>query len=221
MQRALLLDMDGVITRSPRISHIVQDRVCSFVSNRLHMCHHKARRVNEHLYNQFGHTLIGMQKLYDPSITLTDFCSYVYDKRFLNTIEPSVEELKTFNLFLEKVKDKQVPVYIFSNANKDWCVHMLQTDTIPIISCDHFIFDDRAAPDVCLKPNLCTYLKVMKYLKAQNYIFVDDSIKNLLPIISHKNWKAVWMNNCPINKENIDSVSLHTINELDQLFISL
>ena len=221
MRRVVLLDMDGVITKSKRLSFPIRDRVCSYVSSRLKVPYHKAERINHHLYSNFGHTLLGLQKIYDPTLTLQDFCSYVYDPSFLKQLDPNPEEIQTFQQFVEKAKEKGIPVYIFTNANTQWVKHVLQSSHYPTIACDHPIYAHSMSPEPNLKPNPSTYIRVMQYLKAQQYIFVDDSIPNLLPMLHHKDWKVIWMNNDPYTKENIQSHNLHTINELNQFFISL
>jgi beta-phosphoglucomutase-like phosphatase (HAD superfamily) len=219
--KVLLLDMDGVITKSPRLSYPIRDRVCSFVSKKLKVSNTKAQGINEHLYKQFGHTLIGLQKIYDPSITLQDFCSYVYDPALLKSVTPDQNEINYYNDFVEKARSKEVPIFIFTNAPAAWCKHLLQSDQHQIIGCDHHIYAHNMFPEVCLKPCYATYFKVMQHLRADQYIFVDDSIQNLLPMMHNKYWKVVWMNNDPMVKENMNSHVFHTINNLEQLFISL
>jgi FMN phosphatase YigB (HAD superfamily) len=225
--KVLLMDMDGVLIRHPMYAKSIQTRVHGFVKKKLdkYMPDKKVEQINKVLYREFGHTVIGMQKIYDNNISLKEFSDYVYHKEFLNNLPIVNEDEVAIKNILKIARENNTDVYIFSNAPDAWCNKVLESmniTDIPIIGCDHFIYQHSDSSNLCLKPNFITYLKVMQYINLKNtksentFIMVDDQIQNVLPMIDHPNWKGVWLNHDKTDYQ-IYTPKLYTINELDQL----
>ena len=225
--KVLLMDMDGVVIKHPMYAKSIQNRVHSFVKKKLDkfMPDKKVEQINKVLYKEFGHTVIGMQKLYDSNITLKEFSDYVYHKDFLNTLHVINEDEVAIKRLLKAAQEKNTDVYIFSNAPDAWCNKILESMNItdmPIIGCDHFIYQNSESASLCLKPNFITYLKVMQYINLKNtktkntFIMVDDQIQNVLPMIDNPNWKGVWLNHDKTDYQ-IYTPKLYTINDIEQL----
>lgn len=226
--KVLLLDMDGVVTKNKMLSSAIKNRVNAYVKKMVNkrISNKAAAEYNKHLYMNHGHTLLGLQKEVDINITLDDFCDYVYDKNFLNSIKFENEPNKEMNKLIDNCRKLKIPIYIFSNAPEIWCKkvlnHMEIDDTIEILGCDHYLYNFSFYPSMCLKPNYITYIKVMNYLnksynKPEKILFVDDSIKNIIPMMDHPQWKTIWMNNS-FSNPHIYSKTLNTINTLDELY---
>lgn len=235
--KVVLLDMDGVVIRHPTVFKILTNRVNSFVRQKVnpHMSMDKASKINEVLYTEFGHTVIGLQKVYDSNITNKDFCDMVYNKPFLDYVDildqdpEFLEQALDFQKFVAACNKQEIPVYIFSNANYTWCRSILDMMKISsmkdnsIISCDSEAYTD-VKNEVCLKPNKITYMKAMQHIykttKSRDnleVVYVDDHIRNLIPVMHNKFWTPVWMNNSK-KKYNIHSENMHTINDINQLY---
>jgi FMN phosphatase YigB (HAD superfamily) len=220
--KVLLLDMDGVVTKNKVLSKAIKNRVTGYVKKTInkHMTNKKADEINKVLYTEFGHTLLGLQQVYNSNITLEHFTNYVYDDAFVKHIKFKCDEEIALKKLLETCKEVNIPVYIFSNAPERWCKTILESmniNNMNIIGSDHYIFKYNTYPFPCLKPNYITYIKVMQFVnqyKNRELLFVDDSIKNLMPVLNHPNWKTIWMT----EDSNIYSKYLYSINDIEQLY---
>lgn len=206
--KIVVLDVDGVILRHPPTFHKVYKRIESYVAKTVRLSQSDGASVNSVLYKQFGHTHLGLQKMYSNKSTLDAFNNFVYTDEILNSIHNSVynvdmlHHLIDLQHFLEKCKENNIPIYMFSNAPYTWC-SQVQTvcnlhNWIPsenIITCDHDIFAKSIAP---LKPQPIVYKTVQDYLSFQHgnpdlqIVYVDDALCNLVPIVDAPRWTPVW-----------------------------
>lgn len=208
VRKAVVLDVDGVILRhQPTLNKVVK-RVQNYVSLTTGVPHEEAHRINEVLYTQFGHTYIGLQKLYGHKMGLQNFNNYVYTSDIIQSISnatynvDALHHLIELQEFLEFCRMSNVPVYMFSNAPDAWCYQVCTifnlTRWIPsenIISCDHDVF--QAAKQPSLKPQASVYATLQNFLSHQSQdpdmriIFVDDSFTNLIPVLDAPRWKPI------------------------------
>jgi hypothetical protein len=240
-KKCFVLDMDGVIFRHSGVSLQLNSKVNLFVKKSVnkYMDDGKAFKINTQMYKEFGHTLIGLQKIYDKNLEIKDFNNYVYDIEFINYIKRSCkedevqEDGKTFKELLKVCNNKKIPVYIFSNANKEWCNTILDKMNVlelmnnnNIITSDNEIYDNssiKSTKQIFLKPYGHTYLKVMDYIfKNEDYddlqlIYVDDQLKNLIPIMNNSIWKPILMREKEGYYEKICTDNLYTIDDLSEL----
>lgn len=221
--KTLLLDMDGVILHQPNIHRFVSIRATSFVRTSLKdiipdMSFHHAETINKHLYSTYGHTLIGLNKVFDLNKTNEEFNQYVYDDVTMNYV-PNFQDDITLNKrandirkLLEKCKKNNIPVYIFSNAPIKWCkmiVNMmkLSIDSDKIWGSDHLLFTEQQL----MKPMPHLYYKIDDILQHRYHmgnnietVFIDDSMINISSSIQIKDWKSILL--CP-NTPSFDNGS--------------
>ena len=228
--KSIVADMDGVLLRHPKLFKMVSERATGFVKKCInpYMSDQKAKKINEVLYKNFGHTVIGLNTVYKSDITTKDFCEYVYDKDFLQNM-PQIERDNCFyeaqyevkNL-VQKLQQKGISFYVFSNAPVKWCITAMNMMNIDIdlqkvIGCDSYIYGDQ----MVLKPQKEAYIKIADHIyetdgfpyKTQ-LIYMDDQMINLMPVVDHPHWKAIWYHP---NKDHIYTERIYGIEELDQL----
>lgn len=230
------MDMDGVIMRHPVALQVLTNRVNSFVREKVnpYMSLEKAEKINKILYGHFGHTVIGLQKVYDSNITNKDFCKAVYNKSIMDYLdllhkdELFLEQSRDFEKLAEYCKEHEVPLFLFSNANYQWCRKILEQMNVNNISDEAIISSDSEAyegtSEVCLKPNRVTYTKAIQHIyrvtqqkEEVPVVYVDDHLENLAPIMNNTYWKPVWMNTNP-GIQDLYTENLHTIRDLNQLY---
>ena len=234
--KVFMMDMDGVVLRHPTVFKILGSRVQSFVRKNVnpYMSDKEVEKMNQVLYKDFGHTVLGLQRLYDSNISINNFCEYVYDKPLMNYVEILNrddifnENALEFRRFLETCKDKDIPVFIFSNANQLWCRSILDTMEITSLPNSHIIGCDSQAyqttKEVCLKPNKVTYSKAVQYVYKtlagpleREFVYVDDQVQNLMPVLNNQYWKKVWFNTDK-EKTEIYTPSMCTVRSIPQLY---
>ena len=240
-QRTLLLDFDGVILKHKPVLQKIQHRVVDYVQKNVHsgyLSEKDAYRLNQDLYTRYGHTHLGMKKLFQPSTRLETFNAYVYDPVFLQSIyyeflthESLHIDLQEFKTWIREFEEKTgIPCYIFTNSPSHWCEMWLMPNGkegkinthIPgirdIFGSNHSLFDTPS--DVLLKPNPVLYRRMETYLNSKNQndphchqlIFVDDSLANLEPIMKRSQWYPIWF-----GKNTSDKASHSSIVQLEQL----
>lgn len=228
--KSIIADMDGVLLRHPKLLKMVSDRATGFVKKCInpYMSDKKAKKINEVLYKNFGHTVIGLNTIYKTDVSVKQFCDYVYDNDFIQNM-PHVDRDNCFyegqyevNNLIQKLNQKGISFYVFSNAPVKWCETALnmmniELDTEKIIGCDSNIYGDQ----MLLKPEKEAYIKIADHIydiggfpyKTQ-LIFMDDQMINLIPVIDHPHWKAIWYRP---NEDHIYTDRIYGIEELDQI----
>lgn len=229
--RALLLDVDGVLLHQPRVMTRISYKVCSFVHKTVPRVNNlmQAMDVNTMLYTSFGHTHIGLQKLYGKSApSLKEFNAYVYDDEILHYLsihqndEIFKRRAKQVQLLLTKASQYGIPCYIFSNAPDVWCdqvIDMLCAGAfIPEanrLSSSHPVFEENLLkPDAKLYKNVATYIQQTHHDKDMEIMFVDDSLINLIPILHNSTWIPIHLKqiSCQIQPEHV-----HIAHEMDDI----
>jgi FMN phosphatase YigB (HAD superfamily) len=230
--KAIIADMDGVLFKHTALSKQVASRAISFVKKRInpYMSDRKARQINEVLYKNYGHTLIGLKELYDPTATIKDYCDYVYDNDFINQMNTIpkddifYENAIEVKRFINRIRMQHIHFYIFSNASVEWCMTCMKmmdidVDTFQVIGCNSEVH----GKGMSLKPYKESYVNLFNHVhdisgfeyKTQ-MIYIDDQMINLQPIINNPYWKTVWYDS---KKEKVYSDRLYCIQELSQLLL--
>lgn len=230
--KAIVADMDGVLFKHSVLSKQVANRAISFVKKRInpYMSDKKAKQINEVLYKNYGHTLIGLNELYDSTATIKDYCEYVYDNDFItqmNTLNKDTifnENAIEVKRFIDRIKMQQIPFYIFSNASVEWCMMGMQMmdidiEKIQVIGCNSEVHGEWMS----LKPYKQSYINLLNHVhdtsgfpyKTQ-VIYVDDQMINLQPVLNNPYWKSIWYNS---TKQSVYTDKLYGIQELSQLFL--
>lgn len=204
MNHVLLLDVDGVIFRHPRVLKTVGYRVTRFVQSRIpQTCGLiDAHQVNKQLYTNYGHTLLGMHEVYSKNAPSLEEFNHVVYRNIDKLLENKVHEDAQLRTLCEIALAKDVPIYLFSNAPHTWCQtiieHMDLCSYIPedrILSSDHPVFQEKLLKPVPkLYENVQTYLQQEHHNKDLGILFVDDSWGNLKPVIRAPGWKPMHFN---------------------------
>lgn len=209
--KVLLLDMDGVMLHQPNLHRFVEMRVASFVRRRLEpvireINYPQAESINRSLYATYGHTLLGLNRIFGMDVSIHEFNAQVYDKTTLDYIQSFQDDahmnrrMNEVRQLLERCHIHRVPVYIFSNAPMCWSrsiVGMMgvHIDDKHILGSDHPLFDRNGR----LKPEVSLYHDVARLIEYRHssdhkLIFVDDSLMNLRPCIGEQRWHPVLLN---------------------------
>ena len=227
--RSLVADLDGVVFQHPRLFQMVSDRAVQFTKKSInpYMSDQKAKKINQTLYKNFGHTVLGIQAIYNPDVSLKSFCDYVYDQDFLNcmdTVEKDsifLEHQITMKQIINHYQQIEKPFYIFSNSPVQWCQNALEMMDISmspnrIFGCDSPIYEQ----NMCLKPMKESYVKVSHWIETKEgypyktqFIYMDDQLINLTPILENPYWKPLWYS----PNEMMYSKNIMTITHLEQL----
>ncbi len=230
MQRkVVLLDVDGVVYRNPRVLQHVGHKCVKYVSKKLQIDLPAAQNINKTLYQKFGHTLLGMQRVYDMHIEdiLEEFNAYVYDRTTMKYLKESGHDESMDHLrqemkdFVEFCNYKDVPVHLFSNAPYRWCreiSHML--DIANVVPSQNIIHSGHLEMGYYLKPERTVYKQVETYLRYMyqdeahedclKFVFVDDSLTNLVPVMDRKDWIPIYMNK-DVKMENANVQTASTV----------
>ena len=150
-----------------------------------------------------------------------------------------------FQSVLDKCRDQNIAFHIFSNAPYSWCLPILTAfdishivlNTNTIFHCNHKYYNnDLLKPDIALYSNIISELKKTQRLQYLNSnsdsnssknrdqlqcIFVDDTLTNLLPILSNEDWKPILYKSLQVNPFYTNTSYIHSISSLSQLKLYL
>lgn len=228
--KALLLDVDGVIIKNRRLLSNVSTNITHYSAKKLHLSLQDAIRVNKLLYSEYGHSYRGLKKACGVTSSLDDFNHKVYDTNIMSELlelrgdfQHSLHAQHLRELAVA-CKTKGIPIYIFSNAPFEWCQTALDVSglsayvpTNNVISCDHDI--SRYFKSDGFKPVKPVYDKLYDYIEhveceRKTLAFVEDSFKNLLPIIGEADWIPIYFDgDIPVHN------SLHIVTAKDIRYI--
>jgi FMN phosphatase YigB (HAD superfamily) len=190
---ALLLDMDGVILRNNTAHKHIAFRCQQYVRKITGIKNPiKVSILNKQLYESTGHTFLGLKNLGYP-INLDEFNEYVYDDMsIIKNI--NAKETNQLTLLKKKCEDKNIKIYIFSNAPIIWSHTILShmNCDIPILSSEY------------LKPQI-EYYNIVESIISEKILFVDDKLMNIMPVINRKRWTTYLFN------EDINIISTNNI----------
>lgn len=198
MKPTILLDVDGVLIRDRNLLNQVSVGAARYVGSKLP--HEKnPTQLNRLLYKAYGHTATGLEKEF--GIDASDFNKKVYTRKLLNQLDDYLESSDDFKKDAQTVRrllSMGYDVELFSNAPLVW--------TEPV---RHALDSFRVSTgEDYSKPNIDSYLK---FDKSVDYIFVDDTIGNLIPCLLFKNWTPVHFS------ERCENTFVKTINSLTLL----
>jgi FMN phosphatase YigB (HAD superfamily) len=209
--KVLMLDVDGVILRDSKVLQKVSHNIVHYFAKELHLPLKNALYVNQLLYSDYGHSYRGLRKLYNFDKSIHHFNRTVYTPEVINLLHNSSTDkvqhmhYNNFVNILSKCQQNDIPVYLFTNAPFLWCKAVLDVSGLDkyigennIISCDHDTM--LLHKDDGFKPVGMVYETVKLFIKRQHHmdeplcIFIEDSFKNLVPIINDKSWLPLHFN---------------------------
>ena len=179
----LILDIDGVVLRSPLLLAHVQDNCVKYVASKLPEAKNP-RDVNRVLYMTHGHTARGLSKAFQ--IDTSDFNEKVYDKRVLDHLAEVIygtefqQEAKEISEFTKKGWN----VTLFTNAPAIWGGRVARAISDQVyLRCpgDNLMTSH-------IKPEARAYAD---FSRVQTHVFVDDSLKNLSTARWLHNWHPI------------------------------
>lgn len=189
MRRVALVDFDGVVLRNPRTSQYIHGKVTTYVSKKAGVCMPVAHAFNQELYTAYGHTYLGL-KAHGFSHSLKDFNDYVYG---------NPEEYEHFKLnsgewegFVRTMKEHNVTVKLFSNADRRWLTNFIPYDK------DLYSFQDYrdSVPELeLLKPKRDIYDFVHYHLPKSKFVLIDDKVSSFCAKLSDPRWYHIWVTN--------------------------
>lgn len=192
MQRtkAILIDYDGVVLRSPKVSKVITKR-CEDLVGKIANRHNieEKRLMNKHLYRSFGHTAIGLRAC-GFKISNIEFNNYIYNNINYHSINNLISEndfdLEGLKCVIDKYKNN---TYIFSNAPRSWIEGTMQkTQTGKKLLEQVNIIDSIDE----LKPDYRAYIKASDNIgrKPNEICIIDDSLTNVYEA-ERQGWKGV------------------------------
>jgi FMN phosphatase YigB (HAD superfamily) len=207
-KKVLLLDMDGVVLHQPNIQRYIVMRVNGFVRRHLEpvikgISYHDAERINRTLYTTYGHTLLGLNAMFNLNIGVREYNTSVYDSTTIGYVL-NFQDDKEMNKRANEIRElvsmcylASIPVYVFSNAPLSWSntvINMMgiAIDKENVLGPDHPIFDENGQ----LKPARGTYSQVARLIghrhgNNRTMVFVDDSMTNIKACMGMSRWKPV------------------------------
>jgi hypothetical protein len=231
--KALLFDVDGVIIKNKQVLTNVSTNIERYFAKKLHLSPKDAVRVNRLIYTEYGHSFYGLKKACGVTSSLDDFNKYVYDEELMSQLSKLKDDFyqSLHSKHLREVaitcKIQKVPIYIFSNAPFEWCHTALEISGlnafIPndnIISCDHSIL--RFFNEDGFKPVGMVYHKLKNYIinterDDKVLAFVEDSFKNLVPIINDNDWIPIYYNEKSSVHDGLHVVPVSNIHQIKNI----
>ena len=182
-QRALLLDLDGVVFHHPAAHAVVARRVDTFVERQfVGIDAPQARAINRRLYAAYGHTLLGLRAHFGKPISAATFNRFVYAESMLMEVArlPRTPETQARAREVQRLQDRAddagTRVSLFTNAPRIWCrfiLDVLGLEGLGVIASDDF------DPDVVLKPASLSYAAAEGAAGTSDVALVDDVLQNL------------------------------------------
>lgn len=208
MTRAILFDIDGVLLRNRAVSRLTEDQVTRFVQRRLRTpTLLEAQNINRVMYTGFGHTLIGLQKVYGVRDSVHEFNLAVYTPEFFQSLSGALVRdsetracIRDARTALTHCRERGLEPFVFTNAPSIWANHALRVLGICNLinmsnqfTSDHMVLDEGQL----LKPDPRLYERVRAVLHERGFgpklAFVDDSLTNLKPLIGDRSWDLFWL----------------------------
>lgn len=207
-KKVVLLDVDGVVFKHTRALSAVSHRCNQYVSQKLGVEISTASKINSVLYKRFGHTVLGLERIYDYDIieTLPEFTKFVYSPTLIEYVHKYSADLATMHVMrseliqlLRHCDKKDIDVYLFSNAPLQWCEMVLsmlnlKNADIGVFGSGHEIYDGLLKPHTVLYDNIYKFLSNIYKDPYLQLIYTDDSLQNIIPVLEKPNWVPVYMN---------------------------
>ena len=124
MNKKLLLDVDGVLLRTPLTNKIISTKATNYVQKYLKLPIKDTEIINKYLYTTYGHTSYGLEKL-GYHTTLKMYNDFVYNDLDYNNIFKDIsktnkDDIQKINNLLNICKSKNIKCIIFSNSPPIW-----------------------------------------------------------------------------------------------------
>lgn len=185
--KSLLLDIDGVLVRDKALLSHVKDNCVRYVQTKFPDSKNP-EEINKMLYLAHGHTAVGLRHVYKMENDGYDFNSKVYDKKLLEHLSEVIygTEFQREAKEIHSLISDGMNVTLFTNSPIEWAGPVARAISDEIhISCTN-------ADSEFLKPDAAAY---SFFPDNRNYMYVDDSLKNLGATRRMKNWQQLYFGN--------------------------
>lgn len=192
-RKALLLDVDGVLSPKVRDDSPVVSNIVSHISKTTGLQHVRAAAVNDELYKNYGHTWLGLRERYADKykLSLEEFNHEIYNSYALQTkLRITDEHIIEVQRLLMNAKFYETYTCTFSNAPRVWCEKVLTAlgvlDALPI-----FELTDSVKPQYSAYESITDHLSD-KDRKIETIVLCDDSLVNVNTVLVPNNgWLPV------------------------------
>lgn len=235
MNKALLLDFDGVVCKSKTAGAKVAKRAgiytwkklnapqltnkpsqSKFNDNENMVSVSDAENICFNAYKGFGHTIIGLKALGFKDISLREYNQFVYNTIDYDKVRnEDLNDLTEVRKMIAECQDMNVQVYLFTNAPKIWYGNVLQEhgDILNKVIDIRDVLGTSEDDEVYLKPYSTIYRSIRNNFPNHKLYFVDDNVINMQHTLGVHNWINVLY--CPVNKK-VDDTS-YMINDLAKI----
>ena len=218
MQRVLLLDFDGVVCNHTRASYEIAKRSQDFVKKVVNVkTDRDARLLNTHLYKTYGHTAVGLQKM-GYKVSPKDFNDFVYsslnyEDLFKDLKANHRKDIADLQYTSQLCKEKGVPIFIFSNAPRDWCYNIIDS------MLDDSMWINMIDNQNDLKPSFVLYENISYKFKECKIVFVDDQIINFSWTLNNPQWTNVHFTHetYDTGEKNKQLICIQSLRDLDSV----
>jgi FMN phosphatase YigB (HAD superfamily) len=214
MNKALLLDVDGVLLTAPQTNQIISTKAVKYVQKILDLPIKEATIINKYLYTTFGHTSNGLKKLgyYSTFKMYNDFVynDLEYDNIFKDIKNTNKSDIKKIHDLQNMCESKNIKCMILSNSPKIWYETAFKYMNIDISSFEIIDMNDTIKPD----PEL--YTSIEKKYKNTIFYFVDDSFTNFTHTLTNNKWLNIMFDK-NFEKPLIVHKNFCIINDIDNI----
>jgi FMN phosphatase YigB (HAD superfamily) len=179
MNPVLVLDIDGVLIRDKMLLNHVKQNCIKYVKAKMPEVKN-ATMLNKMLYETYGHTGKGLKSEY--KIQTKDFNEFVYDKRLISHLWAFLQssQFQSDAKQIHELTQSGWDVRLFSNSPLVWSIPVAGaiSDEVQVVYNENM-----------LKPDLEAYTQ---FDSKRRHIFVDDSLKNLLPAKWLLKWNTLY-----------------------------
>jgi FMN phosphatase YigB (HAD superfamily) len=195
--KVLLLDVDGVILHHKHVLNKVSNNIVQYCAKELNIPFKDALHINQLLYTEYGHSYRGLRKVFHYHKPIHHYNTMIYNRHVIHDVLETNQDTHQYTQYMHMQKiilkclHEDVPVYLFTNAPLLWCKTVLSASGLDkfipdenILSCDHHVM---------LSETVGRYIECKERLNDPVFIFVEDSFKNLIPIIRDASWLPIYL----------------------------
>lgn len=195
MRRVALVDFDGVVLRNDTAKQFIYQRVERFMKKRFPSLPTKViQDMNSEVYQSYGHTFLGLKHM-DLGVSLCDFNNELY-----SNLSPSLtfdnQEKETWDTFYNTMKRKGIPIYLFSNATKEWCNHFIDLNEYHVkhLQDEWLLYNHHNMHETMLKPEKTIYDMIRQEYPNTEFLYWEDKMINFRHVMNDPYWVKVWVN---------------------------
>lgn len=196
MRRIALVDFDGVVLKNDTAKQFIYQRVDRFMRRRFPSLPSKlVQDLNCELYQGHGHTFLGLKHM-GLEVALSDFNKELYSDLTSN-LKLDVEEKDAWDRFYRSMKKQGIPIFMFSNATKEWCNHFVDFNEyhVKYLQDEWLLYHHHNMHESMLKPEKTIYDIIRQEFPNTQFLYWEDKMINFQHVMNDPYWIKVWVNN--------------------------